>query len=109
MKAKRQKQQNVRVLPLSQFPAMFPVLGTLVESIVQNRADASSLPTSSRNRRKAPDVAAANKPKRIPCDHQKHICRCRDFQPASDDNFCANCACPASYHSAAALRGKIYT
>jgi hypothetical protein len=50
-----------------------------------------------------------NKPKIIPCDHPRNICRCKDFQPAGDDNFCANCACPASYHSAAALRGKIYT
>ena len=56
------------------------------------------------------DGSPATKPKVILCDHRKHICRCKDFQPApGDDNFCANCICPASYHSAAALRGKSYT
>ena len=54
-------------------------------------------------------VAPVNKAKIIPCDHRRHICRCKDFQPAKDDNFCAKCGCPASYHSAAALRGKICT
>jgi hypothetical protein len=43
------------------------------------------------------------------CNHQAHRCRCSDFQPAQgDDNFCAVCACPASYHSARALKGKRY-
>jgi len=48
--------------------------------------------------------------KLYPCDPPKHLCRCRDFQPCpNDDMWCIHCPCPASYHSAKALKGKNYT